>query len=433
MPSNQSRGLPVAGLSWHGSYAGPVVGLAFLAAWSATTTLLRGSSDLDLFFWSAAQTAAHGHPLLVYSTHTPGIDPYANGPLGLVPLVGVAWLADVGHWADNIPLRTFVATAVFSVFVWLMASRGVAAIERGRGGLEWRLAAMSAFLLAPALWISVADFGHFEQPVELWLVLLATGALLTKRPVAAGIAMGLALLTRTTALLYVLPIVFLTVDYDRLGVRAKYLAGAVLIAAAGIAPFAIADGASVLHSLITYRSAEPIAGGSFWALNLGPGWQMTAMHVDTYLAIGVGLVICGAVSLRRGAVTPTWSNAAGLLTISAACFPMLARTAFPYYFLEPYVFAVIWWLARPGAAASWRAVVPILITADVLLTKFGHVSPATTAGVVISVTSSVVMLAVVVAVALDMARATAPTSAAASARPLGGTRRDRRPYAQNNG
>ena len=378
--------------------------MAFLVAWSATTALLHGSSDLDLFFWSAAQTAAHGHPLLIYSTHTPGIDPFANGPLGLVPLTGIAWLANVGHWADNIPLRTFVTTAVFSVFVWLMATRGFAAIERGRGVVQWRLAAISAFLLAPALWISVVDFGHFEQPLELWLALLAVGAVISRRPVAAGIAMGLALLTRTTALLYVVPLIFLAVGRYQHLFRVKYLFVALLTAAAGIAPFAVADGGSVLHSLITYRAMQPIGGGSFWALPLGPTWQSLAMHGDTYFAIVLGVTICGVISIRGGGLAPTWSNAAGLLTVAAACFPLFARTAFPYYFLEPYVFAVVWWLARPGAASNWRVSVPILITGDAVLTKWADVTPFTTIGVSDSVISSVVMLAVVGLVAFDLVR-----------------------------
>lgn len=386
------------------SLAGAALGVMFLAAWSASTVLLRGSSDLDLFFWSAAQTAAHGHPQLIYSTHTPGVDPFANGPLGLVPLTGVAWLANAGHWADNIPVRTFVTTAVFSVFVWLMATRGFAAIERGRGVVQWRLAAIAVFLLAPTLWISVADFGHFEQPLELWLVLLAVGAVIGKRPAAAGIAMGLALLTRTTALLYLLPLAFLAVERYQHRLRVGYLGITFLTAAAGIAPFAVADGPGVLHSLITYRAVEPIGGASFWALPFGAWWQAFAMHADTYLAIALGLIVCGVISFRRGGLPPTWANAAGLLTVAAACFPLLARTAFPYYFLEPYVFGVVWWLARPGSAANWRVTVPILITGDALLTKWGDVTPFTTIGVTNSVISSAVMLAVVGLVAVDLVR-----------------------------
>jgi hypothetical protein len=53
----------------------------------------------------------------------------------------------------------------------------------------------------------------------------------------------------------------------------------------------------------------------------------------------------------------------GLLAVAAGCVPMLAKTSWPYYLLDPCVFAAIWWLGRPGRVLSWRLSAPLLLAA----------------------------------------------------------------------
>jgi len=77
-------------------------------------------------------------------------------------------------------------------------------------------------------------------------------------------------------------------------------------------------------------------------------------HGDVYLIVAVvaGLI---AVTIRfRPTMAMTTAGVCGLLSVAAACFPMLAKAVYPYYLLEPYVFAALWWLARPGSALNWR-------------------------------------------------------------------------------
>jgi hypothetical protein len=368
---------------------------AYLAVWGASSLVLRQTSDLDVFFWPSAETAAHGHPLLIYSANTLGQGPNANGPLGLLPLIPLAAVANRMGWADDVGLRTGITDAVFAVFALLLAATAVRTIERAHGALEWRLAAPCVFLLAPALWISVGDYGHLEQPIELWLVVLAVRYATRQRSVTAGIALGLAVLTRSTALLYIIPFALLPLASRRIKPTATVLSVTAIVAAAGFAPFFIADGANTVHSLVTYRGDVPIAGGSFWVAALGTSWAGVAQHADAYLVLAASALLSVTILWRRPGVATTTAGFFGLLTVVAACFPMLSTTAFPYYLIEPYVFAAIWWLARPGSTLNWRLAVPLLLTADAFLAKWGSNLPFSGLGLVEGVAFSVLLALVI--------------------------------------
>ena len=83
-------------------------------------------------------------------------------------------------------------------------------------------------------------------------------------------------------------------------------------------------------------------------------------------------------------------------------YPMLAKTAFPYYLLEAYVFAAVWWLARPGSALNWRIAAPVLVTAGALLAEWGKSLPLSGLGVVEGVVSSLILATVIALVMLDL-------------------------------
>ena len=375
----------------------------YVAAWAASSVLLTGRSDLDIFFWPAAETAANGHPILVYSTNTHGAGPFANGPVGLLPIIPVAWLANAAGWAGSQLERTISVEAVFALLSLPMAAMAVSIIRWGRGAVEWRLATYCAFLLAPTLWISLVDFGHGEQVIELTFVLLAVVLTLRGRCLRAGGALGLALLTRTTALLCVIPFALLPLATRRVKPAAVLLTATAVIVACGLLPFILADASNVGHSLVGYRGDEGIGGGSFWLLLLRTPLAGVAQRLDTYLALALAALLCGGVLLRRPEVALTPAGLCGLLAISAACFPMLAKTVYPYYLLEPYVFATIWWLARPGSALNWRAVMPVLVVLDALLREAVGLQQ-TGFGVTAGVASTLVLLVVVCLTTADLVR-----------------------------
>ena len=370
----------------------------YVAAWVVISLVLKTTpSDLDLFFWPSAETVVHGHPLLIYSAH--GHDD--NGPLGLVPLIPVVALANALGWAGNIGARSALAGAVVSLFVMLLAYQVVRMIGRGRGVVEWRLATACTVLLAPALWVGVIDYGHTEQPIELCLVLLGAGWALGGRSASAGVAAGAAVLTRTIAAYSVIPLALVPLARRSSRRSAATIAACGVTVAIGIAPFLIADGPAVMYSLVNYRGSLPIAGGSFWFIARQSAPAGVAQYGDVVIAAAAGIALTAITLRRRISVAFTPAGLFGLLTLTAACFPLFAKTVFDYYLVEPYIFGVVWWLARPGSALNWRALVPVLLTVDVLLSKLGELV-STDWLTVEGVTSSVILAGVVAMVTFDL-------------------------------
>ena len=376
----------------------------YAAAWVVSSLVLKTTpSDLDLYFWPSAETVAGGHPLLIYSAYGHDVYPNANGPLGLAPLIPVVALANALGWAGNIGARSALAGAMVSLFVMLLACQVVHLVGQGRGVVERRLATACTVLLAPALWVGVIDYGHVEQPIELCLVLLGASWALRGRSALAGVAVGAAVLTRTIAAFSVIPVALVPLALRLPRRSAATLATCAATVVAGIAPFLIADGPAVTHSLLTYRGSLPVGGGSFWFVARQTGWAGVAQHGDVVIAAVAGAALM-AITLRRNiTVAFTPAGLFGLLTVTAACFPLFAKTVFDYYLVEPYVFGVVWWLARPGSALNWRALVPVLLTADVLLSRLGEVV-STDWLIAEGVTSSVIIAVVVAMVTADLWR-----------------------------
>lgn len=384
-----------------GPLVAAVLVIGYLVAWGVSPLIMdRVPSDLDLFFWPSAELAAHGHWLMIYSANSADTYPNANGPLGVVALLPVTAIANLLGSANDIRVRAGLADVVAAGFALLLTWQALLVVKRARGALQWQLAASCVFLLAPSLLLGVGDYGHFEQPIELWLVLLAVWFAFGKRPTLAGVALGLALLTRTTALLYVIPFAALPLAVHRVRPSATQLSAAAITAVVGLAPFVVADKASVVHSLIGYRADLPIGAGSIWLAARGTPLSGLVAHGDAYMALALATLLCVAVVWHRSLAGQSLAGFSGLLTVAAACFPMLAKAVFPYYLIEPYVFAAVWWLARPGGALNWRISVPLLLATDTFLAKWSTTLPLTGVGPVEGVVSSC-LLAIAIALVMS--------------------------------
>jgi hypothetical protein len=360
----------------------PLLAIAFMVA-SAVAVLLFDTSktDLDVFFWPSAEIAVHGHPLLVYTLRA-GPYPNANGPVSLLPLGVVVAVINALGWQDGMRLRDALTVGVFAVFSLLMAREAVLAIEAGRGRqargaaasgdgygrLTRRLLIAAVFLLAPPLWVALVGFGHIEEPLELWLILLGVRLLGRGRTVWSGICLGLAVMTKSVSAVCLIPLLVALLFDRRLRSAAALAGAAVLTAAVVIAPFLLANRSGVVYSLVTYRGELPVVGGSLWVAFLGSGWDAFVRHSDAVLFAGAALVLSVAALAwrpRGGLSTP---RVYGLLAVAAACVPMLAKTSWPYYLVDPYVFAAIWWLGRPARVLDWRLAVPLLLAGgDIVL------------------------------------------------------------------
>jgi hypothetical protein len=384
-----------------------ITGLAalYVAAWALGSLALKTTpSDLDLYFWPSAETVVGGHPLLIYSAHLQDAYPNANGPFGLVPLLPIVAAANALGWSGSLGARAALTGAVVSLFVLLLSFQAFRLVARARDGVERQPAVVCTILLAPALWIGALDYGHVEQPVELCFALLAVGCILSGQGVSGGIALGAAVLARTTAALCVIPFALLPLATRRVRTASATVLAGIVTVAAGLVPFLLADEPAVAHSLLTYRGSLPIGGGSFWIVARQTAFANLGQHGDVYLAAAVACALVAITLWRRPASGTTTVGLLGLLTVATACFPLFAKTVFPYYLVEPYMFGTVWWLARPGSALNWRALVPLLLTSDVFLTKAATTVPIGGWAVTEGVTSSAIIAVVVALVTADLNR-----------------------------
>lgn len=315
-------------------------------------------NDLDAFFLPSVRIALAGHPLLVYSLRYQTIYPNANGPLSLLPLSLIALVLQALGWLNDVNLRRMLVMAAFSVFGLLLAWEGVAAIERLRGirlrgvrrGLVYAL-----FACAPTLLHGMLFYGHMELSLMLWLILFAVRSLSSQRPGRAGVALGLAILARSNALIYLLTLGLLLLCRGRWRPLARFGVGAGATVALGMLPFYLADRADLLFSLVTFHGALPVGGGSIWEIAVGTPAEAFAQHADTLVVLASAAVITLVVVVARRGLDPAQVDLYGLLTLTSLAFPLFIKTVWPYYFLDMYVFVAIWWLGRrPALAPAWR-------------------------------------------------------------------------------
>jgi hypothetical protein len=320
----------------------------YVAMWFGIGFLPSVGTDLDSTFWPSAKVALGGHPLLVYSVAGQAEYPNANGPLALLPLTGAGLIMRALGWLDAPYPHHATVLAVFSLFVLLMASEGVAAIERLQGHrLEgWkRLLGYAALALTPPVWQSVEGFGHLEQPIEIWLVLLAVRWMKRDWIIRAGIVFGLALLSRSSAVLLSIPLA-LASGMRSPTIAARFFAAAAVTGAMGLLPFYLADRADVVHSLFNYRGGLPVGAGSIWSVTRGGALAPLAQHWDIVAVLVVALAANLWLATRRGGFTEGRLFAG--MTLASASFALLAKTVWPYYFFEVFILGTIW------AVGTWR-------------------------------------------------------------------------------
>ena len=319
----------------------------YVALWFALAFVPLPANDLDNVFWPSAKVALDGHPLLMYSVRQ-GAYPNANGPVSLIPLSAVGLVVRALGWLDASSPRRAAAFALFSVFVLLMARESVAAVERLRGHrIEGypRLLSYATFALAPPILVSVVGYGHIEQPIEVWFLLIAVRWMDRNWILRSGVAFGLAVLSRSSAVLLSLPLALAW--YSRSPALAARLFAAVAItSAAGVLPFYLADKADVSYSLFTYRGGLPIGAGSIWSVARGTALAPVVQHWDIAAVVAAAVAMNLWLATRRGGSSEGRLFAA--MSLTSASFVLLAKTVWPYYFFELFVLATVW------AAGTWR-------------------------------------------------------------------------------
>lgn len=319
----------------------------YLAIWAACGLVPFNTTDLEAFFFPAARIALAGHPLGVYAVRLGAYYPNANGPLSLVPLTAVGALAQLLGWIDILSLRRALIFAVFALFPLLLAREGLRTIARLNskpltGFARYGVVALFAF--SPLLWQGMLGYGHIELAIMLWLLLLGVNALADGRAGWAGALLGLALLTRSSALVYVIPLLGVTLWRRRWGQAARFVALYALVVVAGLAPFLLADRQNTLFSLVGFRGELPVAGYSVWGMLIGTPWESFARRYDSLVVLGVALAVTLLALLARRDLDVTSRDFYALLALCGLCFALFIKTVWPYYLFEPYVFICVWWI-----------------------------------------------------------------------------------------
>ncbi len=333
------------------------VGFAYAAAWGIAGWLWTGPrNDLDYFFVPAARIALSGHPFQVYTVRLNEIIANDNGPLGLVPLMPVAAVVSGLGWLDDERLRRMLILAAFSIFSLLLAREAVAAIDRLRGDCLDGLSRLLAY-------------GINRLKIEN----AARMSMRRRRSSSAGIGFGLAILTRSLAALPLISLGLLLLARGRWRALAWLAGSATLVVALGLLPFVVADPQDTIYSLLTHRASLPVGGGSLWQLAVGTPYQWLPQRADVLFVLGLAVLLSMIVIVARKDLEPSSRDIYGLLALTALTLPLLAKSVWPYYFLDAYVFGAVWWLGQPSPLA-WRrivgATIPIMASVGTLLTEY---------------------------------------------------------------
>jgi len=137
-----------------------------------------------------------------------------------------------------------------------------------------------------------------------------------------------------------------------------------------VLPFLVADPSDVIHSLLTYRGSLKVGAGSVWSLARDSSLETAVQHYDIVLVVAA--VLATNLWLARGNRLDEGRLFAGMALTSAA-FAMLAKTVWPYYFLELYILGSVWAFGtwRPQDGVVRLVLLPIAVSVFGLIAEIG--------------------------------------------------------------
>jgi len=117
-----------------------------------------------------------------------------------------------------------------------------------------------------------------------------------------------------------------------------------------------------------------VGGGSIWQLLVGTPYEWIPQRADVIFVLGLAVLLSLIVIVARKNLTLSSPDIYGLLALTALTLPLLAKSVWPYYFLDAYVFGVIWWLGQADPVAIGRRLIgaslPLIAVLATLLTEF---------------------------------------------------------------
>lgn len=341
------------------------------------TSIVRGTravvtiadSDLTNFFLKSADYILRGQPWQMYAVRADLTYPNYNPPLSIFLMAPLLGLARALGFAGTLGGQITFVTLPFIIIVPLLGYLSLRALDHLYPGAPetQRLLVYALVTLSPLTWQTYSIWYHVEQPLMLCLLIGSVLALQRNRPELAGALAGLAFLTRTTALIPLIALGLLLLLARAWRSLAAFGGVSAAVAAVGLAPFFLFDRANAMYTFVSWRSGAQIGSDSIWAIfaYTGPATgglnhiryllDALAKRLDMYSVILVVVVVVW-LAARRLSLTARDGDAWALVALAALATPMLSKQVWPYYYLEPFIFIVIWEFAtmrdrRPGL---WR-------------------------------------------------------------------------------
>lgn len=339
------------------------------------TAVVRGTSaiavaqdsDLTNFFFKSAAYILQGDPWHIYAARGSGLTatyPNFNPPLSIFLMAPLLSIARAFH-AVSYGAQITVVSLPFVVFVPLLAIITVRILRRLYPEIPetQQFLAFALIALSPLAWQSLTPWYHLEQPLMLCLLLCAVAALQARHEGLAGLLAGLALLTRTTALMPLVALgVLLVVEREWRGLL-RFGGVAAAVGVVGMIPFFIFYPQDTIYSLVSWRGTSQIGGNSIWSIFAYSGDASSIRHLlnavaerlDTYSVLLFILIVAFIAARRRG-ISAYGPDAWAVIAIACLAVPMLTKTVWPYYYLEPFVPLLIWEFATMYNRRSgvWR-------------------------------------------------------------------------------
>lgn len=328
------------------------------------TALVRGTravltaadSDLTNFFFKSADYILRGDPWHMYAVTVGGYPNY-NPPLSIFLMAPLLALAHALGFDTNYGAQITFVTLPFLLLIPLLAFLVIHTLRALYPAIPetQRLLAFVLVALGPLSWQTMATWYHVEQPLMLCLLVGAMLALQSRRAALAGVLAGLAVLTRTTAIVPLIALgVLLLLGRDW---RALLKVGGIgaLVAGIGFAPFFLFAPRDTLYALVQWRGTALIGGNSIWTLFASTPLDGIARRLDFY-AVVLFVLIITFLAARRFGISAYSREAWAVLALAALAVPLLSKTNWPYYYLEPFIFLLIWEFAsmHDRRAGLWR-------------------------------------------------------------------------------
>jgi hypothetical protein len=321
-------------------------------------------SDLTNFFFRSADYILRGDPWHMYAVRASGAYPNYNPPLSIALMAPLLALARAVGFAKNYgEVITFVCIP-FLVFVPLLGYLVLRVLRHLYPEMPeaQQLIAYGLILLSPLTWQTYGIWYHIEQPMMLCLLIGAVLAVQQRREMLGGVLAGLAVMTRTTALIPLIALGLLLLFGGQWRALIKLAGAAAIVVVVVMAPFFLVDRADTVYSFLTWRGTAPIGGNSIWSLfatsnttGLRHTLDLVARRLDMPTVV-LFVLVATYLAVRTFGITAYSREAWAILTVAALAVPMLSKTNWPYYYLEPFVPMLIWEFTsmydrRPGV---WR-------------------------------------------------------------------------------